>query len=158
MTTTCEETGAALIEALLATLILTTGVVAIVQMLSEATRTNLAARTATVATILAQQKIEELRALPWEDLRPAPPGTLEQNADGYVDHVGVDGRIVGYGTQPPPGTVYSRRWSVEQTSSSPDGARVIQALVMVPGAERAARAGPGRSRAAARLVTAKARK
>jgi Tfp pilus assembly protein PilV len=152
-----QEVGSSLIEALLATLILTTGVVVMAQVLSGATTTNLAARRGTVATILAQQKLEELRALAWGELQPAPPETLEQNTDGYVDHVGIDGRIVGNSTQPPSDAVYSRRWSIERTSSGPDGALVLQVLVVESSSSHAARGGAGRS-PAARMVTAKARK
>jgi hypothetical protein len=140
--TVAQEHGSSLIEALVAALILSTGVVTMAQLLSIATATNLAARRSTVAVILAEQKLEELRATPWESLQPSSSSTLEENTEGYVDKVGI----------------YTRRWSIEPLSSSPDRAVILQVLIFAPGpASVAAPVSPNRVRGAARIATVRGR-
>ena len=69
------------------------------------------------ATVIAQQKIEEL--LP-EDLasNPSPPGTLTASLDGWFDFVDRHGRSIGSGARPPLGSDYLRRWSIESVTGS----------------------------------------
>jgi Tfp pilus assembly protein PilV len=55
------EAGSSLVEAIVAALILAAGVTAMAQLFSIAIASNMRARDRTVALILAQQKIEELR-------------------------------------------------------------------------------------------------
>ena len=57
--------GFALLEALLASTILVVGVLSLAQLLTFASRANVAAGHMTAATILAAAKMEELRSLPW---------------------------------------------------------------------------------------------
>ena len=114
-----------------------------VQLLAMATATNLAARSGTVATIVAEQKLEELRTLPWADLQPAPSSTLQQDTNGYFDHVGI----------------YTRRWSVESVSPNLDDARILQVLVIAPAPGSGARpVSSTRLRGAARIATVRARR
>ena len=154
-----QEQGSSLVEALVAALIMTTAVVTMAQLLSIAMATNLAARRNTVAAILAEQKLEELRTLPWEYLHPAPSSTLQQNSDGHVDHIGTNGRIVGTDTQPPPGGIYTRRWSIEPVSSAPESSFVIQVLVTSPHEEGSvAQSSVRRLRGDARIVTVRVKK
>jgi hypothetical protein len=142
VTTNVPEQGSSLIEALVATLIVSTGVLTMAQVLSSATVTNLAARRSTVAMILAEQKLEELRSMPWENLLPSYLSTLEQNTDGYVDQVGI----------------YTRRWSIEPVSTSPNTALVFQVLVMGSGqGSDALRVSSRRLRGLARITTVRAR-
>ena len=55
-----------LVEALVATLILTTGLLTMAELVRVAAATNVVAKNRTLAGILAEQKIEQLRALAWE--------------------------------------------------------------------------------------------
>jgi Tfp pilus assembly protein PilV len=143
MNTVAQEQGSSLVEALIATLIVSSGVLTMAQLLSIATATNLAARRDTVAMIVAAQKLEELRTLPWEYLQPSPSSTLQQNTDGFVDYMGI----------------YTRRWSIEPVSSIPDSSLLIQVLVTTSSDDSGvARGAVNRLRGHARVATVRARK
>ena len=150
-----SQQGSTLVEALVATVVLATGLLAMAQLVSIATTSNASARTSTMTTILAEQKLEQFRALTWgfdrsgmpvgdtstdttvspetpvggTGLQPSPATSLQQNTPGYVDHVDAGGTIVGNRAQPPPEAVYTRRWSIEPLAVSPDHALLIQVLV-----------------------------
>ena len=142
MTTLSQEKGSSLVEALVAAVIMSTGVVTMGQLLAMATATNQAARGGTVAMIIAEQKLEELRTMPWQDLQPSPSSAIQQNTNGYFDQVGI----------------YTRRWSVESVSTSLDGARILQVLVVEPDSGSGAfRVSGNRLRGAARITTVRAR-
>jgi type II secretory pathway pseudopilin PulG len=149
------EGGFSLLEVLFATTILTVAVVALAQLFVVATRANTGARATTFATVLAQQKMEQLRSLTWgfdtvglpltdtstditalaetptggKGLSPSPAGTLSANTDGYCDFVDGNGRSLGGGTTPPAGAIYLRRWSVEPLPTNPNNTLVLQVLV-----------------------------
>src|SRR5207248_1502530 len=105
--------GFSLIEVTIAIGVLTGALVTLGQMFAVSISNNRAANTLTYATVLAEQKIEELRGLAWgfdnagvpvsdtttdtpvpvetptggTGLSPSPAGTLIQNTDGWVDYV-----------------------------------------------------------------------
>ena len=108
------------------------------------------------ASVLAQQKMEQLRALTYgfdalnlpvtdsttnlasvpeaptggTGLAPSPAGALDANTVGYVDYVDANGASLGGGTPVPPnGTVYIRRWSVQPLPTNPANTLVMQVLV-----------------------------
>jgi Tfp pilus assembly protein PilV len=137
-----QERGSSLIEALVATLIVSTGVVTMAQLLSIAAVTNLAARRSTVAAIAAEQKLEELRTLPFDELQISPASALEQNTDGYVDYVGI----------------YTRRWSIEPVSSASGSSLVIQVLVTTADGASGGTQSAGRIRGHARVVAIRTRR
>ena len=179
-----DAQGSTLIEALVATLILTTGLLAMAELVRVAAATNDAAKHGTLAGILAEQKIEQLRSLAWEFdasgaavgdvstdttvLPEAPSGgtglqaspqSLQQNTPGFVDHLDGGGQIVGRSAQPPTSAVYTRRWSIEPMPTSAGPAVLIQ--VLVTGIRNRGRADQGsvaRLPGEARLVTLKVRK
>jgi type II secretory pathway pseudopilin PulG len=117
-----SQRGSTLVEALVATLIVATGVLAMAQLLSMAATSGAASRVTTVATILAEQKLEQLRASVW-DLAPSP-ASLEQNTPGYVDHIDAHGRVAGDGTTPPAAAAYTRRWSIAPLPADPNAVLV----------------------------------
>src|SRR5262245_54707953 len=127
-----NERGMSLIEVIIAALIMTTGVLAVVRLLSLVAATNLTARSTTVATILGVQKLEQLRASEWtvESVSDEP---LAQNIAGFVDHVDASGAVVGQGVERPAAAVYTRRWSVERIASGSDEAFVLVVRVLVRG-------------------------
>lgn len=179
-----DARGSTLVEALVATLVLTTGLLTMAELVRVATATNTVARNGTLAGILAVQKIEQLRSLTWgfdaggipvsdvsTDTTVQPespsggtglqssPGSLRQNTPGFVDHVDGGGRIVGRGTEPPASAVYTRRWSIEPMPTSAGPAVLIQ--VLVTSIRNRGRANQGvvtRLPGEARLVTLKLRK
>jgi prepilin-type N-terminal cleavage/methylation domain-containing protein len=150
-----DERGFTLAEVMVATALLATAVVTLANLFGVATRTNLGARNTTYATVLAEQKMEELRALTWgfdsqglpitdtstdtsvssdspvggTGLAPSPSTALQQNTPGYVDYVDQFGNKLGTGVNPPQGAVYQRRWSVEPLPTNPNNTIVLQVLV-----------------------------
>lgn len=179
-----DARGSTLIEALIATLILTTGLLSMAGLVNLAAASNRVARNGTLTRILAEQKIEQLRALAWElDASGAPvsdvstdtavlpesssggtglqasPYSLQQNTPGFVDYLDSGGRIVGGGPQPPASAVYTRRWSIEPMPASAGRAVLIQVLVTtVRDRGRADKGAVTRLPGEARLVTLKVRK
>lgn len=107
------ERGLSLVEVLVATGVLVTGITALLQLFVAAVRANVDARADTFATVLALQKIEALRAGPI----PGPDEATE-----YLDPRGrpVGGR---------PGALYERRWTVEPLPLQPGDTVVMTVRV-----------------------------
>ena len=171
------EGGFSLVEVLVASVVLTTGLIAVAEMFVMSTNTNREARRVTMTAILAQQKIEQLRGLAWgfDDfglpisdfssniavtpptssggvgLQASPANTLDTSTAGYVDYLDAYGAWVGTGSSPPAGALYVRRWSVEPLPTNPNNTLVFQVLV-----GRIAPVGPVTG--LARQVTLKTRK
>ena len=140
---------------MVATSLLASALVALAQLFAIATATNQAARNSTLTMVLAEQKIEQLRALqytfdtvglPIQDTEPDlavyPPAatggkglsphtdnTLQANTDGYVDYLDHWGRTLGGGTVIPENTAFIRRWSVEPLPTNPNNVVILQVLV-----------------------------
>jgi hypothetical protein len=121
-------------EVLIASTLLTIGLIAAARLFAASTLANAGSRTVTTATVLAAEKMEELRALAFDDpaIERSPPDSLALDVVGYSDH---------------PDPQFIRRWSIEPLPSYPDAAVVVRVAVMRPGA-------PGR----ALLETIKAKK
>ena len=178
------ETGSTLVEVIVSMLITVTALVSMAQLFAVSTGSNLAARNNTFSTVLAEQKLEQIRSLTWgfdpqglplsdfttdtsvspeapggTGLQPSPGSALQQNTVGYVDHVTAKGDIVGNGTQPPATAVYTRRWSIEPLPTNPNNTLIIQVLV-TPNRVRgqADQGNVGRLLDEARVITVKTRK
>lgn len=150
-----------------------------------ASRANAGAEAMTMAALLAQEKMEQLRGLEWSadalglplsdtttdvtvipeaaaggtGLRSSPPRALGQSTPGYCDFVDARGRSLGGGPDPPAGAVYVRRWSVELLPTITGSTLVLQVLVhRWRGAGLADAAAVGRAPDEARLVTLKTRR
>ena len=166
--------------------LLTTVSLGVAQLFAMSTRANFIARGQTSTTALAEQRLEQLRALTWgfdaegeglpvsdtttnlsvdpptatgAGLNPSPTNSLEQNVAGYVDYLNAHGGWVGTGKTPPNGAVFVRRWSIQPLPTNPNNTLVLQVLV-TPITNEASR-GPGaRQRMAgdAVLVSVKTRK
>lgn len=155
---TTDERGFSLIETITATSLMAVALVSLAQLFIVATNANRGARTTTFATVLAQQKMEQLRGLAWgfdtiglpisdttsdvsvtpaaadggKGLTPSPQGpdgALHKNTAGYVDYVDSQGATLGGGDAVPPNTVYIRRWSIEPLPTNPNNTLVLQVLV-----------------------------
>ena len=162
-----DPRGFTLVEVLLAMTLLVVGVSTLASLTALATRANTAAITTTRASLLATQKMEQLRALTWgydaagrpiadtttdltmfppggggAGLSVAPAGALLQNTFGYCDFLDASGTPLGAGTDPPARATFVRRWSIEPLPSNPAHALVLQVRVM-----RARRTPDGSARA-----------
>jgi prepilin-type N-terminal cleavage/methylation domain-containing protein len=148
--------GFSLVEVLISMGLLTAVSLGVAQMFALSARSNLVARGATSTTALAEQRLEQLRALTWgfdlagqglpvsdtttnlavvpvasngSGLNPSPADSLEQNTTGFVDFLDANGAWVGTGTAPPATAVYIRRWSIQPLPTNPNNTLVIQVLV-----------------------------
>lgn len=76
-TTTCaiKESGFTLVELMIASLILMTGMLSVTSLVLFALSANHNNRIESAALHLSQQKLEELKSLPMDDLRLAGPGS-----------------------------------------------------------------------------------
>ena len=147
--------GYALIETLVAAGVLVGLAAGVAQV---ALRTGAAVRESGAqgrALFLAVQKIEQLQSLAWtfddrlqpvsdevtslaldppasggRGLQPSGPLTGSGGGAGYVDYLDRDGRWVGTGAQPPPGTAFIRRWSVSPVAAPGGDALLLQVLVV----------------------------
>lgn len=170
---------------MVATALLATAVVTLAQLFGVATRSNLGSRNTTYAAVLAEQKIEELRALAWgfdtqglpvsdmasdtaavddlstggTGLSPSPATALQENTPGWVDHVDQFGAKLGGGAEAPASTVYTRRWSVQPLPTNPNNTLILQVLVTRQRERGSANEGAVRRLPEeARLITVKTRK
>jgi hypothetical protein len=108
---------------------LTTGVLAMVRVCSLSIASNTEARRRTVATILAEQKLEQLRTLDSLDAAVVG-GSIAQDETGFVDHIDADGAIVTGRSAP---FIYTRRWSIEALPTGFPQALVLQVRVLTRG-------------------------
>jgi type II secretory pathway pseudopilin PulG len=179
------EGGFSLLEAVVAAGIMAGALAALGQLFAISVANNHSARNGSYATVLAEQKMEQLRGLTWgfdtlglpntdsttdtaaavenptgTGLSPSPGGTLTSNIAGYVDYVDRFGNMLGGGETIPPRAVYVRRWSVELLPQSPNNTLVLQVLVTQRANRGSADAGGATLRLPdeARLVSVKTRK
>lgn len=108
--------GFSLIEVLIATTIVVVALAGLAQVFVIATAANNGSRARTVATILAQEKLEELLA-------------SDGDVGGGTDFIDARGQRLGDGASPPRGTTYVRHWSVEPVAQSPQGSAMLQVWV-----------------------------
>jgi prepilin-type N-terminal cleavage/methylation domain-containing protein len=98
------QRGFSLIETIVATSLLATALVALAQLVGAGVQSGAAARARVATTLMAEQKMEQIRALPWAVIAAMPPDVTD-----YLDAAGNE-RCVGAST-PCGGAVYVRRWS-----------------------------------------------
>jgi type II secretory pathway pseudopilin PulG len=180
-----SEAGFSIVEVLVATGLLASALVALAQLFAIATTTNANARSSTITMILAEEKIEQLRALQYTfdrvglpvqdtatDLAVYPPlatggkglsphtaNTLQANTNGYVDYLDHYGRTLGGGTVIPGNAAFIRRWSVEPLPTNPNNVVILQVLVTRTRDRGLGDAGSvSRGPNEARLMTIKSRK
>lgn len=153
----CDSRGFGLLEVLVSAalvIVVAAGLAQLIAVAVDATRTS--ARDS-VALLLAVQKMEQLRSLPWRedtfrrrrvsdlttDMTSDPPGpsggvglstssrqSLGQSVVGYVDYLDSRGRWVGTGSRPTPGASFVRRWSVRQSRLAPADLLVLEVAVV----------------------------
>jgi hypothetical protein len=132
-------------------------VLSIVQLTAFSTRANAHARQISAATLLAADKLEELRAAP--DYSASPPDALQRNAAGFCDFLDAAGRRLGppNATTLPAGAVFLRRWSIRPAGGGLSDPITLEVLT-VPDPFRAATIGSARLRGEARVAAIVTRK
>ncbi len=115
-----DNRGFTQVELLVSLIVFAVGVMGGVTLLGAGYRFQGQSRLETELTVLAEMKIEELRALAGTDLPDTTAlvtgGDLESNATGYRDTIDVEGRI------------FNRRWLVV---AGPAGTREITVRVQL---------------------------
>jgi type II secretory pathway pseudopilin PulG len=180
-----RQSGSSLIEVMVATALLAAALVSLAQLFGISMKSNVSSKHTTLAGVLAEQKMEELRGLtygfdaqglPISDnttdttvapeppiggtgITPSPPTALQENTPGYVDYIDQFGQKLGGGMTPPANAAYMRRWSIEPLPTNPNNTVIIQVLV-TPNfhREQADKGNVARLPDEARLVTVKTRK
>jgi type II secretory pathway pseudopilin PulG len=151
-----SSSGFSLAEVLISMGILTAVSLGVAQLFAVSTRANLVARGQTSTTAMAEQKLEQLRALTWgfdssgqglpvsdtttnltidpptatgSGLNPSPANALETNTPGFVDFLDANGQYVGSGLTPPGTAAFIRHWSIRPLPTNPNNTLVLQVLV-----------------------------
>ncbi|MEO7189645.1 MAG: prepilin-type N-terminal cleavage/methylation domain-containing protein [Vicinamibacterales bacterium] len=151
-----HDAGFTIIEVLIAMMVLTVGAMGAAQLFGLAIKATYGARYQTSTSTLAEQKMEQLRALTWgfdttgdylpvsdtttdlavtpvtnsgAGLNPSPSTSLDANTTGYVDYLDKRGAWMGTGATPPATAAYIRRWRVQPLPTNPNNTLVLQVLV-----------------------------
>ncbi len=158
------DSGFTLVEICVAMALLVVAATGVAHMFGVAVRATQRARVETSATVLASQKVEQLRALLWTiaadgsprsdwttnaalepfasggaGLAASPSNSLDGNVTGYVDYLDARGDWVGTGATPPVTARYIRRWNIRPLPESPEHALVLRVLVTSVEQDRQAR-------------------
>ena len=159
----------------------------IAQLFAVATNANYSSKSQTSTSLLAVQKMEQLKSLTWgfdqssanmglpvsdtttdlsqpsptgggRGLNPSPAGALDANTPGYVDFIDVNGAWIGTGGTPPVSAFYVRRWAITPLPTNPNNTLVFQVHVTTVRQAGLNQAGQRRWGQDSRLVSVKTRK
>ena len=163
-----RDAGFSMVEVLVALLLLMVVATGVAGLFGVALKATHAARNQTSTSVLAEQKMEQLRSLTWgfdtsgqnlpvtdtttdlsqpvptgmgQGLNPSPINSLNSNTAGYVDYLDKRGQWVGTGAVIPAAAVYVRRWNIQPLPTNPNNTLVLQVLVTT--AMREHSLGPG---------------
>jgi type II secretory pathway pseudopilin PulG len=124
--------GFTILEAVVAIALVMVSAAGVASLFVASARAVRIARTTTIAALLAREKIEQLRAVPFSDpaLIPAGMDSLSADVGGYADG---------------PAAGYRRRWSVTPLPMFPASSVILQVMVL-HGSDPALRVATIRSR------------
>ena len=137
--------GFSLIEALVAIGVIVVVVTSLSQLFVMATMSNAGARARTAASLLAAEKVEELRG----GTALISGGSLDQDLAGYSDYLDLFGRTTDLAR-----AAFIRRWSVQPLRTDAANGLAISVVVLPRSATGQRTTGPD----VIRLVTARTRK
>ena len=103
------QRGFSLVEAIVSIGLLTGALVTLAHLVAMCVAANASARHWVLASIAAEQKLEEMRA----------SAMLSDVSDG-LDYLNAAGVRICEGAEPCEGTVYARKWSIRPLARSPD--------------------------------------
>lgn len=117
--------------------VIATSAAGLAELVAIASRTTQASRIDTAATLAAESKLAELRALTfiWDAasapvtdpaLAVSPSSSLTTDAPGFVDYVDAAGQRVAGGSLG--SRVYVRRWSIQPLPADPINTLVLQVV------------------------------
>ncbi len=139
------SSGFSLLEVMVSVSLLAVALGSLSQLFLLSRRANAAARTATIAALLATQKMEALRERPW--LLPAG-GSLQADISGYVERFDGAGHLLAPTAA---AAALVRRWSIQPLADDPSRSRVL--AVRVVSTTRDERPWPGVTPDEVRLLT-----
>ena len=119
------QRGFSLFETIVATSLLATALVALAQLVGAGVQSGAAARARAATTLMAEQKMEQLRALPWATLAAMAPGATD-----YLDTAGDEQCAAA--DEACGDAVYVRRWSATPASFS-SGVLILEVDVRLVG-------------------------
>lgn len=139
--------GFTLVEALIASVLVAGALVTLAHLISAGVTQSHSMRRTLTSLVLAQSKLEELRALPWRfaademrissaALAASPAGSLAGDVGGYVEALDRFGAVAD---ERRPET-YRRRWSIAQWPTPNPDTLVLQVCVFSSSAAGAAAA------------------
>ena len=118
--------GFTLVEVLVATALFSGGLVAVAQLVVLVSRSTLASRDLSYASILASQKLSELETDDVAGIALTLPDTWKRTAAGSVEYLGAAGELLSANGPPPDDAIYARRWSVTPLTGDPSGGVMLQ--------------------------------
>ena len=133
------QRGFSLVETIVATSLVAVALVALAQFVGASVQSGAAARARAATTLMAEQKMEQIRAQPWAAIAVMPA-----NVTDYLDAAGNE-RCAG-ASVPCGDAVYVRRWSATPAAFS-NGVLIIEVDVHLV----------GKGHGSTTLVTARAR-
>jgi hypothetical protein len=119
------QRGFSLVEAVIASSLLAGALVILAQFVAAGVQSGAAARARAAATLIAEQKMEQLRALTWAAIVAAPADSTD-----YLDAAGEERCRGAHG--PCGDAIYVRRWTVTPAPSS-TGVIIIEVDVRLVG-------------------------
>ena len=119
------QRGFSLVETIIATSLLAVALVTLAQFVGVSMQSGAAARARTATTVMAEQKMEQLRALPWNVIAAMPADGAE-----YLDAAGNERCVAA--SVPCGDAVYRRRWSATPAAFS-TGVLIIEVDVRAVG-------------------------
>lgn len=177
------DAGFSFIEVCIALILLAITLSVVTQLFVVSLSAQDGARVQSMTSMLATQKLEELRALVWtvdQDGQPlsdrttdlsvvpataggsglsaSPVNALDVNTPRFVDFLDARGMWAGTGPAPPARARYIRRWCIQPLPEDPSDTVVLQVLVTTVAADRHATAPRHRLANDALVVTVRTRK
>jgi Prokaryotic N-terminal methylation motif len=147
-----RERGFSLVEALVAMALLGGALTVLASLFAMTARANVEARRVTMASLLARDRLEQLRA-PLTVLNASPLDALDRNCIGFADFLDRFGRPVGEGVLMPDSAVYIRRWAVRPAGVAAGAPVILEVVVAERRAAGSLPADMSRYSGAVRLTT-----